>query len=211
MWRLLVLPQYDNYFKHRIRQNERKCLAAWVNSLRSDFFLHSGGISFQVHWFCEFHFQCSTYARFDAENYSLLCTWTAVSVFPTTSKCSQSIPIHLNQIHLCFNSSLLPLLQILPLFLYSLPVRLQANQHRQTQRVCRRTVIICLSLHDPYFSLILMRERKFVELLTCSELHFPQWQLKFSPKIGSALAGWITWDLTPCNSLLMLFQENAPS
>lgn len=60
---------------------------------------------------------------------------TAVSVFLTMCKCSQSIPIHLNQIHLCFNSGLLPMLQILPLFLYALLVRPQADRHRQTHHV----------------------------------------------------------------------------
>lgn len=39
-------------------------------------------------------------------------------------------------------------------------------------------------------------------------LYLPQWHLKFSPKIGSDSAGWVTCGLTPCNSPLMLFQEN---
>lgn len=39
MWRLLVPPQYDFSFKHRIRQNEWKSFAAPVNDWRSAFFL----------------------------------------------------------------------------------------------------------------------------------------------------------------------------
>lgn len=112
MRRLLGLPQCDFSFKDKIRQNDWKCFVARVNGWRSTFISHPGAISLHVHWACEIHFQCSTYAKFDVENYCLLCIRTAVSGFLTMCKCSQSIPIHLNQMRLCFNKSLLPKLKI---------------------------------------------------------------------------------------------------